>query len=69
MLPISMNNGFVYIEHMMMLWHGNAFHITGPLCGEPPVTGGSPRKGPVMWTFDDFFVISLKKLMNKQLIC
>ena len=26
----------------MMSWHGNTFHITGPLCGEPPVTGDLP---------------------------
>ena len=26
----------------MTLWHGNTFLITGPLCGEPLVTGGLP---------------------------
>ena len=31
-------------------WHGNVFCITGPVI-----------KGPVMWNFDAFFVVSLGK--------
>ena len=38
------------------------------LCeGNPPVTGGSPHKGPVMQSSGIFFVPSLNKLLNKQL--
>ena len=46
------------------------FHITGPLWGEStayPVD--SPHKGPVMWSFDVFYVVSLGKLLNKQSNC
>ena len=31
--------------HMMEGWYGKAFHITGPLCGEPPITGGFTAQG------------------------
>ena len=39
------------------------------LCeGYPPATGGSPHEGPVMQSFHALFVIvSLKKMVNKQL--
>ena len=37
------------------------------LCeGNPPMTGGFPHNRPVMQTFDDFFNITLNKLLNKQ---
>ena len=32
------------------------FCITGPLCGNPPVTGGFPSKVPVMQSFGVFFL-------------
>ena len=36
------------------------------LCEEnPPLAGGSPRKGSVIWIFGVSFVISLSKLLNK----
>ena len=36
--------------------------ITGPLCGDSTLT-----KGPVMQSFDTFFVDNSKKLLNKRL--
>ena len=40
------------------------------LCeGNPMVTGGFPHKRPVMRRFDDFCVVSLIKLLNKQSSC
>ena len=35
----------------------------------PPVTSGSPHKGPIKWIFDIFFVVGLSKLLNKQSRC
>ena len=35
--------------------NGNIFHVTGPLWGNPTVTGGFPHKGPVTRNFDVFF--------------
>ena len=32
----------------------------------PPVTSGSTHKGPIIQSFDVFFVIMLDKLLNKQ---
>ena len=46
---------------MTTLGQGNTFHISDPLWGEPPVTGGSPNKEPVCFPF----YVSLHKLKNK----
>ena len=51
----------------MKPWHVHAFHITGSLWGKPPVTGGSRHKGPVMRTLNNFFSVSLKKELDRQL--
>ena len=49
-------------------WRGNTFRVAGPLWGESPVA--SPhRKGSVMLNFDAFFVVSRKKLLDKQAMC
>ena len=53
---------------MMTSWHGKAFRITGHLWGEPLVSGGSPHKGPVMRSFDVFFVVIFNKLLNSQVV-
>ena len=34
-----------------------------------PSTTGSPHKGPVVWGFDDFFVVMLNKLWEKNSAC
>ena len=47
----------------MMLSHGGAFHITGPLW-YPSVAGGIDTKGPVMQSFINFFVVSLNQLLK-----
>ena len=47
----------------------NAFHITDPLWGNPPVTGGSSHKRPVMWGYEVAFDVSLKRLLNKKSSC
>ena len=39
---------------MTTLSHANVFHVTGPLWGEPPVTGGFPSQRPVRQSFDFF---------------
>ena len=43
--------------------HGSAFRITGPLWG---VDSPQIAEGPVIQTFDVFFVVGLSKLVNKQ---
>ena len=35
--------------------NGNIFRVTGPSCGNPPVTGGFPSRRPVTWSFAVFF--------------
>ena len=37
--------------------------------GESTLTGGFPRKEPVMPNFDVFFGVLLNGLLNKQLMC
>ena len=40
-----------------------------PLCEEnPPITVGSPRKGPVMWRFGILFDVNLNKMFNNSWI-
>ena len=41
---------------MMASWQGISFRITAPLWGNPHIN--SPHKGPVMWSFHDFFVVN-----------
>ena len=43
--------------------------ITGPLLGEPTVTGDSPHKGPLMSSFGVSFDINLNKLLDEQPSC
>ena len=40
--------------------HGNAFRITGPLWGEPPMAGGFPHIGQAMQSFNVIFIVILK---------
>ena len=51
---------------MMTSSNENIFRVTGPLWGEPPVTGGYPSQRPVSWTFDVFFDLCLNKRLSKQ---
>ena len=45
----------------MTLSNGNIFRVTGPLWGEPPVTGGFPSQRPVTRSFEVFFDLPLSK--------
>ena len=47
--------------------NGNIFRVTGPLWGNPPVTGGFPSQRPVTRIFDVFFDLPLNKRFSKQL--
>ena len=49
--------------------NGDTFRVTGPLWGNPPVTGGFPSQRLVTRTFDDFFYVRLKKRLSKQTRC
>ena len=51
-------------SNMMTLWHGNAFRVTGPFWGEPPVTGWQQRAFVKLWWC--FFYASLNNLSTKQ---
>ena len=62
----------VSIMTRMKSCHETVFCITGPLrleftSGEGNPQVDSPHKGPVMWSFDVFFVVSPNKLLSKQL--
>ena len=55
---------------MMLSWHGNTFHVTGPFWGESIGHRWIPlMTGPVMQTFDEFFLVCLNKLLNKESMC
>ena len=41
--------------------NGNIFRVTGPLCGELPVTGELPAQRPVTRNFDVFFDMRLEQ--------
>ena len=51
---------------MMTSSNGNIFRVTGPLCGNSPVTGEFPSQRPVMRSFDVFFDLCLNKRLSKQ---
>ena len=57
---------WAYVVSMMTSSNGNIFHITGPLCGNSPVTGEFPAQRPVMQSFDVFFDLGLNKWLSKQ---
>ena len=44
----------------------NIFRVTGPLWGNPPVTGGFPSQRPVTRSFDVYFDLRLNKRLSKQ---
>ena len=44
----------------------NTFHITAPVCGNPPVISGLPTQQASNTSIDDVFDISLIKPLNKQ---
>ena len=48
---------------IMMSWHGNAFHITGPLWVK------STNDWPVILNIDVFYIVRLNKLLFKQSCC
>ena len=51
---------------MMASSNWNLFRVTGPLCGNSPVTGEFPSQRAVMWSFDVFFDLCLNKRLSKQ---
>ena len=56
------------VHNMMVSWHGNAFHITGPLGGKSTITGGFPSQR----ASNDLilpFLLFLNKLLNKEWSC
>ena len=55
------------VDIMMMSSNGNIFRVTGPLCGNSPVTGEFPTQRPVTRSFDIFFDLPLNKRLSKQL--
>ena len=51
---------------MMMLSNENIFRVTGPLCGDSPVTGKFPAQRPMTRSFDVFFDLRPNKRLSKQ---
>ena len=51
---------------MMTSSNGNIFRVTGPLCGNSPITGEFPAQRPVARSFDDFCYLRLNKQLSKQ---
>ena len=53
---------------MMTSSNGCILCVTGPLCGNSPVTGDFPSQRPVRW-FDNFSDLRLNKWLDKQWLC
>ena len=51
---------------MMKSSNANIFRVTGPLCGNSPVTGEFPAQRPMTRGFDVFFDLRLNKRLSKQ---
>ena len=51
---------------MMTSSNGNIFRVTGPLCGNSPITGEFPAQRPVTRSFDVFFDLRLNERLSKQ---
>ena len=54
------------LSNMMTFSNGNILRITGPLCGNSPVTGKLPSQRPATRGFDVFFDLHLNKGLSKQ---
>ena len=54
------------LSNMMTSSNGNIFRVTGPLCGNSPVTGEFPAQRPVTRSFEVFFELRLNKRLSKQ---
>ena len=50
---------------MMTSSNGCIFRVTGPLCGNSPVSGEFPAQRPVTRSFDAFFHLRLNKRLSK----
>ena len=57
---------YTFVVVMMTSSNGNIFHVTGPLCGDSPVTSEFPSQRPVTRSFDVFFDLCLNKRLSKQ---
>ena len=57
---------FVFLYSIMASSNGNFFCVTGPLWGNPPVTGGFPSQRPVTRSFDVFFYLRLNKRFSNN---
>ena len=55
-----------HVTSMMTSLNGNLFRLTGPLCGNSPVTGEFPSQRLVTLSFDVFFDLRLNKRFSKQ---
>ena len=68
-LNISLNffhsRNCIWKCHMMMSSNWNIFRVTGPLCGESPITGEFPFQRPVLRSFDVSFDLCLNKRLSK----
>ena len=53
-------------RYMMTSPNGSIFRVTGPLWGEPPVTGGFPSQRPVTQSFGIFFDRRVNERLSKQ---
>ena len=51
---------------MMTSSNGNIFRVTGPLCGNSPVTGEFPSQRQAMRSFDVVFDLRLNKQLRRH---
>ena len=56
------------VTFMVKLWHGQRFRISDIYVGIPPVTSGFPSPIPSIVDIWCFFVVSLNKMLNTQLV-
>ena len=54
LLMYANHEDVITLKRMMTSSNGNIFRVTGPLCGNSPVTGEFPSQRPVTRSFDTF---------------
>ena len=54
-------------QNILTSWCGATSRIIGLCEWNPPVTSGSPHKMPIIQSLDIIFVVSLDKMLSKQL--
>ena len=56
----------LWLHIMTSWWHGNVCALLALCKGNPPATSGFLHKGSLVWSFDIFFVVILKQVVESR---